>query len=118
MIESVTPRAFSSTEEIIMIAGMMLVTFGVRYPLIALAGRVRIPPAIARALNYVPVAVLTAISVPLVLKPEGSWALGFDNAYLVGSVVAVLIAWFSRNLLLTILGGMLVFFFWRLVLVG
>ena len=41
-----------------------------------------------------------------------------DVPYLVGGVVAVLIAAFSRNLLLTIFGSMLVFFLWRWWLFG
>ena len=66
-----------------------------------------------------PVAVLTAIIVPAVVMPDGnSLQLTLDNAYLVGGVVAVLIAAFSRNLLLTIFGSMLVFFLWRWWLAG
>ena len=99
-----------------LVVGMMLVTFGVRYPLLALAGRVRIPASLERALAYVPVAVLTAISVPLVLKPSGDWWLAPGNPYLVASVVAILVAAFTRNLLLTIVIGMLIFFACRALL--
>ena len=37
-----------------------------------------------------------------------------DNAYLVAGVAAALIAWRTRNLLLTIVLGMAIFLGWRL----
>ena len=65
------------------------------------------------------IAASAAIIVPAMLMPGGEGLeLTPDNAYLVGGVVAVLIAAFSRNLLLTIFGSMLVFFLWRWWLFG
>lgn len=101
--------------EALLIAGMALVTFGVRYPTLAFIGRLPLPPLVIRALRYVPVAVLTAITVPAVLMPEGEIALTLSNAHLIGGVVAALIAWRTRNLLLTIVVGMAVFLLWRAV---
>lgn len=109
-------NTLSTFEEIVLVIGMMLVTFGVRYPLLALAGRVRIPDTVERALAYVPIAVLTAISVPIVLKPSGNWWIAPDNPYLAAAIAAMLIAGFTRHLLLTIVVGMLVFFAWRTLL--
>jgi branched-subunit amino acid transport protein len=53
--------------------------------------------------------------VPAVLLPEGKLALGWNNAPLVAGIVAVLVSWRTRNLLLTILVGMAVFLAWRVV---
>ena len=59
-------------------------------------------------------AVLTAIIVPAVLMPNGeSVDVSWTNAYLVGAVVAAVISWTSKNLLLTIVVGMAVFFAWQ-----
>lgn len=88
---------------------MMLVTFGVRYPVLALVGRFDLPSPVKRALRFVPVAVLSALSAPMVLIQNGQWNISFGNAYLVASVVATLIAWKTRNLLLTIVIGMIAF---------
>ncbi len=99
-----------NSDEWLMIAGMMAVTFAVRYPLLALAGRRELPKAIARALNYVPVAVLTAICVPMVLLPAGEWALSASNPWLLGAMASVLVSWRKRHLLGTIGAGLLVFF--------
>jgi len=100
--------------EVWLIFGMMLVTFGVRYPVLAIVGRIQLPEPVLRALKYVPAAVLTAIVVPAVLYPEGNQIdLRLDNAYLVASIVAVLVAWRTKNLLWTILIGMAFFLLWR-----
>lgn len=99
--------------EVVLILGMAAVTFGVRYPVLALIGRMNLPPAVLRALKYVPAAVLTAIVFPAVLLRDGALALRVDNAYLVGAVIAVIVAWRTRSLLWTILIGMVVFLLWR-----
>ena len=57
----------SAFEEALMILGMMVVTFGVRYSTLALSGRFQFPLAVKQALRYVPVAVLTAFVVPLII---------------------------------------------------
>ena len=87
----------------------MLVTFGVRYPVLALVGRYDLPEPLKRALRFVPVAVLSALCAPMVLIQDNQWALSFSNVYLIASIVAILVAWKSRHLLLTIVVGMLVF---------
>ena len=99
--------------EILMIVGMMAVTFGVRYPVLALVSRLSLPPAVLDALKFIPPAVLTAIVVPAVLMPEGLLNLRFDNAYLVAGVAAAVISWRTKNLLLTIVLGMAIFLGWR-----
>lgn len=93
-------------DEWLLILGMALVTFGVRYPMLAVIGRLRLPDTALRALRYVPAAVLTAIVVPAVLMPDGALDLRLENAYLPGAVVAALVAWRTKNLLLTIIVGM------------
>ncbi len=102
-----------TTEEIILILGMLAVTFSVRYIPLVLVGRIELPKRVFRALRYVPVAVLTAISVPAALMPQGDVDFRLSNAYLYAAIIAVLIAWRTKNLLYTIAGGMLVFLLWR-----
>ena len=94
------------------IFGMMLVTFGVRYPVLALVGKIPLPDPIFRSLKYVPPAVLTAIIVPAILMPDGSIELAFNNAPLIAGIFAGLVAWRSKNLLLTIVLGMLGLWGW------
>ena len=99
--------------EVLIIFGMMVVTFGVRYPVLAIVGRVDLPEPVLRALKYVPVAVLTAIIAPAVLIQEDKIDLMPDNAYLIGAIVAIIVSWRTKNLLATIVIGMAVFLIWR-----
>ncbi len=100
--------------ELYLIGGMALVTFLIRYLPFGLASRFEFPDNLVRALRYVPPTVLTAIIVPAVLMPTGQRIdVSYSNAYLVGAVVAFGIGWFSRNLLLTIVGGMAFFLGWQ-----
>jgi branched-subunit amino acid transport protein len=98
----------------LLIGGMALVTFLIRYSLLALSGRLNLAPATMKALSFVPPVVLTAIVVPAVLMPDGKtlW-LGWGNARLVGAVACVALGFWRGNLLLTIVGGMAVFWGWQ-----
>ena len=100
-------------EELQLIIGMMLVTFLVRYPVLAIVGRVALPDQVARALRFVPVAVLSAIIAPELLIRDGVPALAPDNAYLAAGLLAMLVAWRWGNLLITLAAGMGSFFLWR-----
>lgn len=102
--------------EVLLVLGMALVTFAVRYPPLALVGRLELPERVIRALRYVPVAVLTAIIVPAVLMPQGELDLRLENAYLIAGLTAVLVSWRTKNLLLTIVIGMGVFLVWRAIM--
>ncbi|HBX54177.1 AzlD domain-containing protein [Pseudomonas sp. UBA2684] len=96
-----------------LILGMALITFAIRYSLFAFPA-LRFPPLIRQGLHYVPTAVLSAIVVPGMLLPDGQhWQLSLDNAYLLAGLAAIAIAALTRHLLATIGGGLLVFFLLR-----
>jgi branched-subunit amino acid transport protein len=99
--------------EVVLISGMAAVTFAVRYPVMALVGRLQLPPLVLRALQYVPVAVLTAIIIPEMVFRDGQIQFALPNAYLFGGLFAMLVAWYTKNLLATIVLGMVFFFLWR-----
>ncbi len=101
-----------------LILGMFLVTFGARYPALALVGRITLPNILVRALRYVPAAVLTAIIVPAVLIPDSSrLALHPNNPGLVAAVFSIFVAYRTKNLLWTIVIGMALFWAWRLLFI-
>ncbi len=85
-----------------------ILTFGMRFIFIYLLGRIEIPETLRRALRFVPPAVLTAIVVPELLVRSGQIDLSPSNFRLLAGMAAVLVAWKTKNTLLTILGGMLV----------
>ncbi|MCX6057845.1 MAG: AzlD domain-containing protein [Chloroflexi bacterium] len=90
---------------LIMLIGGLL-TFGMRFSLIFLFGRFEVPETMRKALHYVPPAVLSAIIVPELLYPSGNLDLSFGNTRLLAGIIAMLVAWYTKNTLLTILAGM------------
>lgn len=85
-----------------------LLTYGMRLSLILLIGRFTMPVIVQRALRYVPPAVLTAIIFPELFLPAGQLELSLHNERLIAGAVAAIVAWRTRNVLLTIGAGMVV----------
>lgn len=84
-----------------------IVTFLTRLSFIALHGRVMLPEWFQRALLFVPVAVLSAITLPEILAASGELNLSPLNARLLAGVAAALVAWRTKNVWATIVVGML-----------
>ena len=93
-----------------------LITFSMRFSLIYLFGRFHIPQAMRRALHYVPPAVLSALIFPALFLPDDVLDLSANNHHLWAGLIAIGVAWFSKNTLLTILAGMLAFFLLQFLL--
>ena len=89
--------------------GLGILTFLIRFSFISLLERWQAPPVVQRALRFVPVAVLTAIIVPELLLREGVLNTNITNPRLWAGMAAVLVAWKTKNVILTIVAGMLVF---------
>jgi branched-subunit amino acid transport protein len=85
-----------------------LLTFGMRFIFIYLLGRFEVPEMVRRALRFVPPAVLTAIVVPELVIRSGQMDVSLMNFRLLAGVAAILVAWRTKNPLLTILGGIVV----------
>jgi len=92
-------------DKLLIFVGMALVTYATRYAMIAVLGR-ELPPLVRRWLDYMPAAVLAALVAPAALAPQGTVVLG-PRALAVA--VGAAIAWRTRNVLWTIVGGMGVF---------
>ena len=84
-----------------------LITFGMRFSLIYLFGRFNVPETMRRALHYVPPAVLSAIIFPELFYDSGTLDLSLGNTRLLAGIIAILVAWYTKNILLTILAGMI-----------
>lgn len=91
-----------------------LVTFLIRFSLIYLFGRFKIPETMRQALRYVPPAVLSAIIFPELFFQDGTLNLSFENTRLLAGLIAILIAWISKNTLITIIAGMMALFLLQL----
>lgn len=89
---------------LVMLLGGLL-TYGMRLSFIYLLGRFDVPETIRRALRFVPPAVLSAIIAPDLLIPDSHLDFSFGNHRLLAGLVAILVAWRTKNMLLTILAG-------------
>jgi len=87
-----------------------LITFGMRFSLIYLFGRFQVPETMRRALHYVPPAVLSAIVFPELLLRDGTLYFSLENFRLMAGLFAIVVAWFSKNTLITIIAGMIALF--------
>ena len=91
---------------VVMIAGGAL-TFLTRLSFIAVEGKVALPGWFRALLPYVPVATLTAIIAPELVRPGGEWDVSLGNDRLVAGCVAIVVAAVTRNALVTICVGFL-----------
>ena len=83
-----------------------LITFGMRFSLIYLFGRFQVPETMRKALHYVPPAVLSAIIFPELFFKDGALDISMGNTRLLAGIAAALVAWFTKNTLITIIVGM------------
>jgi branched-subunit amino acid transport protein len=83
-----------------------LLTFGIRLSFIGFMGRMQISPMLQQALRFVPVAVLSALIAPALFLPRGSLDLSLGNVRLIAGLLAIVVAWRTKNVLLTIVVGM------------
>ncbi len=95
--------------------GLGILTFVTRFSFIALLERWQAPLVVQRALRFVPVAVLTAIIIPELVLREGFFDAQLTNPRLWAGLVAALVAWKTKNVILTIVVGMLVFWLLQLL---
>ncbi|HVM72696.1 MAG TPA: AzlD domain-containing protein [Anaerolineales bacterium] len=99
---------------IMLIAGLL--TFATRISFIFLLDRIKVPDWFRRGLRFVPVAVLSAIIVPELTSPNGTLLISWHNPQLLAGLVAILVAWRTKNVLLTIAAGMAALIVFQVVL--
>jgi len=86
---------------VILLAGLL--TFSTRLSFIILLDRIKAPNWFRRGLRFVPAAVLSAIILPQLATNNTTFDLSFRNPQLYSGAFAVIIAWRTKNVLLTIL---------------
>jgi len=97
------------SNEIVLISGMFVATFSVRYVLFAIAGKIEFPAWLNNALAFVPPVVLMAIIAPNVMMPKGELWLSYNNPWLIAAIIAAITSFIRKDLLTTIIVGMLSF---------
>jgi branched-subunit amino acid transport protein len=91
----------------LIIIGMAIVTYGPRVLPLTILNEESLPHWLRRGLVYVPIAVLSAISVPSFL-PHEEWGQFTLDGHLIAGVVGIAAAWYSKNTIVTIVAGMVV----------
>ena len=91
----------------VLVAGMGALVFFTRAVFILPGSHLRLPPTAERILRYAPAAALMAIVVPDMALSHGELAVSLGNPRLVGGLAAFAFAAATRNILYTIVGGML-----------
>ncbi|MBI5927720.1 MAG: AzlD domain-containing protein [Chloroflexi bacterium] len=89
------------------ILGMGVVTYGVRVLPFTFLREEMLPNWVRRGLNYVPVAVLSAIIAPEYL-PSEKWGHFTLDAHLLAGIAAIVAARVTKNTILTIFVGVAV----------
>jgi len=84
-------------------------TFALRFSFIYLFGKVEMPEWLRRALRFVPASVLAALVFPALTYPNGTLDLSLGNVRLLAGIGGALVAWRTKNVLWTIIVGMVLF---------
>ena len=96
-----------TTTLLLTMAACGAVTFLIRLSFIAFGRYLPDDPRLTALLRYVPPAILGALIAPEIFMLDGRLSVTPDNPHLWAALIAVVIAWRTRNVLATIAAGML-----------
>ncbi len=88
----------------LIVIGMGIVTYATRC--LMLSVDFKIPDNLQLFLSFVPFSILSALIFPTLLVPGKELDLGFSNHHLLAGVVAMGVAFFSRNAVVTVIIGL------------
>jgi branched-subunit amino acid transport protein len=87
------------------ILGLGIGTFLVRFSFLGLIGDRPLPEWVLRLLRYTPVAVMPGLVAPLILWPPATGG-ALDLSRLLAATVTLLVGMFTRNVVYSVLAGM------------
>ena len=93
----------------ILFLALALGTFALRYSFIYFFGKVDMPDWLRNALKFVPASVLAALVAPALTYTNGTLDLTLNNIRLLAGIGGALVAWRTKNVMWTILVGMVLF---------
>jgi len=93
----------------ILFLALALGTFALRYSFIYLFGKMDMPDWLRDALKFVPASVLAALVFPALTYTNGTLNLTLNNIRLLAGIGGALVAWRTKNVMWTILVGMVLF---------
>ena len=91
----------------IVIVGMAIGTFLIRFSFIGLVGDRDLPPWVLRLLRFTPIAVLPAVVSPMLIDTSGG---ELDPLRMIAAVTTLVVGYKTRSVLYAILAGLGAFF--------
>ena len=88
-----------------------IVTYFSRMAMVALIDREMLGTKVKEVLNYVPAAVFPAIIFPGVFFNDVGHFVELNDPKIYGAIVALIVGFFSRNVIATIIAGLLSYWF-------
>lgn len=92
---------------------MTVMVFSSRYLFLSPRLPLKLNADAQKLLSYSSPAVLTAIWAPIVFLQEGNLDISVHNPYLISAILAALIAWKTKNVLITAILSMTTFFLFK-----
>jgi len=99
---------------LVAIAGLTIVTIVTRSSFFMLPARINLPERVERALRYAPACALTAIVVPKIFVPSGELVFSVQNNQMWAVLAAAAVFAKTRNMMVMMAVGMVVFTVLRL----
>lgn len=94
------------------------ITYAIRLSFILLVDRWPIPEPWMRSLRFVPPAVFAAIVLPEIFSGDGAGGPLLLNPRLISALVAGLVAWKTKSVILTLLAGFAILFLMQAAVAG
>lgn len=94
----------------VLIISLSLLTFLLRGSFLLFGTKLELPKSFDRIFRYIPAAILAALVGPAFVKNNGALDYSFTNPFLLAGLIAIVIAWRTKSILITLIAGML--FLW------
>ena len=88
-----------------------LITYLTRFSMIALIKKEMFNDRIREVLSYVPSAIFPAIIFPAIFINDYGTFIEINDPKIFGAIVAIIVGYFSRNIIATILSGLISYWF-------
>jgi branched-subunit amino acid transport protein len=89
---------------LIIVAGIL--TYLIRVVFILLYGKMKIPEQVQQGLRYIPAAVFAGIVFPEIFTSNQALNISLENGRMIAGLAACLVAWKTKNVILTVVVGM------------
>jgi len=96
----------TQTKYVLLILGMMAVTYVPRSAPLLILPHIALPGRVRRWLEFVPVAIMSALVMPALVAPAGHLAFSWHNPMLLAAVPTLLVALRTRSLGGSVIAGM------------